>query len=116
MAKRCSSPNDCQRTVRPINPMATAPAQPIKRARTRSPKVNDRLPSGSCNTLMVSEQPDHLVAALAFTDAAVVLNPKARRLRNDLVSGGKADAVSDLSGFVASSNQDPAVHDREDAE
>jgi len=62
------------------------------------------------------KQPSHFFAGLALANAAVVLDPEARSLCNDLVVRRKAHAVADLAGLVSSPDQNPAMHDRNDAE
>ena len=62
------------------------------------------------------KQPSHFFAGLALANAAVVLNPEARCLCNDLIVGGETHAVTDLIGLVISPDQNPAMHDGNDAE
>jgi hypothetical protein len=64
----------------------------------------------------VPQQTCHLFARLTLADAAIVLNPEARSLCNDLVVRRKSNAVADLVGLVSASNQDASMHDCDDAE
>jgi hypothetical protein len=61
-------------------------------------------------------QPCHFFAGLALANAAVVLNPEARRFRNDLIVRRKSHAGAHLIGLVRSSNQDSPMHDGNYAE
>ena len=62
------------------------------------------------------KQSCHFFAGFALANAAVVLNPEARRFRNDLIMGRKSHAGANLIGLVIASNQNSAVHDAEDTE
>lgn len=62
------------------------------------------------------KQPRHFFAGLALANAAVVLNPEARRFRDDLIVRRKSHAGAHLIGLVSPSNQNPAVHDGNNAE
>ena len=66
--------------------------------------------------MVFPKQTRHFFAGLALANAAVVLNPEARRFRNDLIVRRKPHAGSHLIGLVSSPNQNSAVHDRNDAE
>ena len=62
------------------------------------------------------KQSCHFVAGLALANAAVVLDPEARRFRDDLIVRWKSHAGSNLIGLVSPSNQNSAMHDGNDAE
>jgi len=66
--------------------------------------------------MVFANQPCHFFAALALANATVVLNPEARRFRDDLLVRRKSHAGTHFIGFVRPSNQNPSMHDRNNAE
>jgi hypothetical protein len=66
--------------------------------------------------MVFAKQPCHFFTGLAFANAIVVLNPEARRFRDDLIVRRKSHAGTHLIGLVSTPNQNSAVHDGNDAE
>lgn len=66
--------------------------------------------------MVFPNQPCHFFAGLALANTAVMLNPEARRFRNDLIVRRKSHAGAHLIGLVRSSNQDSPMHDGNYAE
>ena len=62
------------------------------------------------------KQSCHFFAGFALANTAVMLNPEARRFRNDLIVRRKSHAGAHLIGLVRSSNQDSPMHDGNYAE
>ena len=66
--------------------------------------------------MVFTKQPCHFFTRLAFANTTVVLDPEARRFRDDLIARRKSHAGAYLIGLMRSSNQNPAVHDGNNAE
>lgn len=66
--------------------------------------------------MVFAKQPCHFFTGLAFANAAVVLNPEARRFRDNLIVRRKSDAGAYFVGLVSASNQNSAMHDGNNAE
>lgn len=66
--------------------------------------------------MVFSKQPCHFFTGLALANTAVVLDPEARRFRDDLILRRESHAGAHFVGFVSPSNQNSAVHDGNYAE
>ena len=66
--------------------------------------------------MVFAKQVCHFFTRLALANAAVMLDPEARRFRDDLIVRRKSHAGSYFVGLVSPSNQNSAVHDGNNAE